>query len=193
MGTENLMNRSPIVFGTILLMLAGGGVANAQEKGQTGLTLGYPASVGVIFHLTDRVALRPEFSVSKSTTSDELSSPIGSTSTGSWALGVGVSGLFYIKKWDNLRAYLSPRFTYTRSQTTLDTNVLAGVRTVANTLNSYGAIGSFGAQYSLSRRFGAFGEVGFGYTRQTSRGISGSTTQTNAVGTRSGAGFIFYF
>src|SRR5258707_12879195 len=130
MGTENLMNRSPIVVGTILLMLAGG-VANAQEKGQTGLTLGYPASVGVIFHLSDHVALRPEFSVSKSTTSDDASSPSGSTSTGTWALGVGVSGLFYIKKRDNLREYLSPRFTYTRSQTALDTNVLGAVRAVA--------------------------------------------------------------
>ena len=35
--------------------------AVGQEKGQVGLTVGYPASVGVVWHAVDRVAVRPEF------------------------------------------------------------------------------------------------------------------------------------
>ena len=40
----------------------GGTSADAQEKGKTGVTLGYPASIGLLWHVTDRIAIRPEFS-----------------------------------------------------------------------------------------------------------------------------------
>ena len=36
--------------------------ANAQEQGQTGIAMGYPSSIGVIWHATDNLAIRPEVS-----------------------------------------------------------------------------------------------------------------------------------
>jgi uncharacterized protein YigE (DUF2233 family) len=58
----------------------------------------------------------------------------------------------------------------------------------------------FGAQYSLSRRFAAFGEVGVSYARQsgTSTTTIGAltnriTSKGNAFGTRTGVGVILYF
>ena len=36
--------------------------ALAQDKGDVGISMGYPVAVGVVFHLTDSVALRPEIS-----------------------------------------------------------------------------------------------------------------------------------
>jgi hypothetical protein len=58
----------------------------------------------------------------------------------------------------------------------------------------------FGAHYLLGRRFAAFGEVGFGYSRQTGSvtGTVGSTevrttSRANSVGTRTGVGVVLYF
>ena len=68
--------------------------AVAQEKGQTGLTMGYPATIGLIWHIGDSAALRPEFSFSR--TANEASSstvPSVGSSTGTGE-GVALSGLF---------------------------------------------------------------------------------------------------
>ena len=162
--------------------------ATAQEP-KTGITMGYPASIGLLWHISDRVALRPEFSF---THTDSSSESLINDESNFWSLGTGVSVLFYSSVTDNLRTYLAPRFSYAR--TTGDTN------TTESTTDVYSIAGMFGAQYSLGRRFAAFGEVGFGYSRQ-----SGSSTSTigavtnqvtnhgNAVATRTGAGVILYF
>ena len=42
----------------ILLFIATS--AQAQQKGQTGLVMAYPTSVGFIWNVTDRVAIRPD-------------------------------------------------------------------------------------------------------------------------------------
>ena len=39
------------------------GTASAQGAGKTGVTMGYPASIGVIWHASDKVAIRPELSL----------------------------------------------------------------------------------------------------------------------------------
>ena len=62
-------------------------------------------------------------------------------------------------------------------------------------LNSWSLTGSVGAQYALGKRFGVFGEVGFGY--QHSHETGGSLIQTDitshTIGTRTGVGVILYF
>ena len=45
-----------------VLFVAQSAPALAQDKGDVGISMGYPVSVGVVFHLTDSVALRPEIS-----------------------------------------------------------------------------------------------------------------------------------
>jgi hypothetical protein len=162
--------------------------ASAQEP-KTGITMGYPASIGLLWHVSDRVALRPEFSFTRT---DSSSESLINDESNFWSLGTGASVLLYAPLTDNLRTYLAPRFSY--AKTTGDTN------TTESTTHVYTIAGMFGAQYSLGRRFAAFGEVGFGYSRQngssttTIGGLANRVTNRgNAVGTRTGAGVIFYF
>jgi len=182
---------------TPLLLMIGGllnaHLARAQETGRAGLTMGYPGAVGMIWHVAERVALRPEFSFASSA-ADTATSGTDATS-----FGVGVSGLFYVRTWDNLRAYVSPRFVYGRGTTTSK-----GTATFEGTNSSYATSFSFGSQYAFSRRFGVFGEVGLGYTD-----LKGSLSSLQPVpslsitiptdvrshswSTRTGVGIVVYF
>jgi hypothetical protein len=172
--------------------------AYAQEKGQTGLTMGYPASLGVVWHLSDRAAIRPEISLSNSSSESQGSTPgVIRSSIDTWAVGVGVSGLFYVRKWDNLNAYVSPRFTYSRGTTTAEIGGLSTGPTESLT-RAFSVSGSFGTQYSLSRKFSVFGEVGVGFSDSegTTRlsPFDGDLKSTgHSWSTRTGIGVLFYF
>jgi hypothetical protein len=130
-------------------------------------------------------------------------------------VGAGISALFYIHRWEGLRTYVSPRFSYQRISSSASTS--GNTSTSDSTTSTYLASGSFGAQYALGRHFGLFGEVGLGYTSTrtalsstltigvASGIVNGVVTQTtrlqtvqssstsNGIATRSGAGVIFYF
>jgi hypothetical protein len=186
-------------------------IASAQDTPTVGLSMGYPAAIGVIWHVTDTVALRPEVNVTKSTnefigSSTTFSSGGGvvttttTTTTDNWQVSAGVSGLVYLSKHDALRTYLSPRWAYTRQSSSPSSSNGAASSTVTGTSGHVNVVsGSFGAQYAISNRFSAFGEVGLAFTRSVSSPAgngsplpAGSVTATNA-GTRSGAGVILYF
>ena len=172
-----------IVLGLSIMTLVGARAARAQEPDQVGLTIGYPASVGVIWHVSDRFALRPEVSLSQSS-GDATTGSVGSVfqvSSDSWQIGVGLSALFYVRQWDALRAYVSPRFSYARTQATSTTTSPVYATSLTDlTSSTYLVAGSFGGQYSLSRRFGLFGEVGLGYTKANSTS-SGGTSFVSAL------------
>ena len=125
--------------------------------------------------------------------------------------------MFYVGKWDALRAYVAPRFLYSRTRSTSEytserfvvpttpfaplTPVLV-TTTTKSTGTSKSGTGLFGASYSLHERFSVFGEVGFGYTTS---GSSSTSTPERALdisvlggashgwSTRTGVGVIFYF
>jgi len=200
----------------VSLVLSVGANALAQDAGQVGVLLGFPSAVGVIWHVTDNVAVRPEISFSTGSTENPvissglslpgLSDDLGETS--STAVTAGVSGLFYFGQWDKLRAYVSPRYTYARltaesgSGSTFNFDTRNSVQTVT---------GSFGAHYQLHRRFAVFGESGFGYSRSSTTSTSrlllpvitgpnlpsavsqSSETNSHNWATRTSAGVIFYF
>ena len=177
---------------SIVVMFGCGTPAFAQEKGKVGLTMGYPSSVGIVYHVTDKLAIRPELTIAQSSTETNLPAIGGfpvNVSSDTWAIGTGVSALFYVRQWDDLHLYVSPRWTYSHGSSS--TSTLA----IDSTLNSWSLNGSVGAQYALGKRFGVFGEVGFGY--QHSRQTGGSAFQTeltgHVVGTRTGVGVILYF
>ncbi len=207
-------------------VLCGPSSASAQDPGAIGLTMGYPSAVGVIWHVAERFAIRPEVSFATSTTdTPSLVGTIGggtsvSTSgstTSSSAIGIGISGLFYLGKWDALRAYVAPRVQYSRTRTTseytserfvgppsLSTPLTPVVvtTTTKSTGTSKSGTGLFGASYSLHERFSVFGEVGFGYTTSGSSStsspaqafdISTSGGGSHGWSTRTGVGVIFYF
>ena len=173
----------------VLLALIGIGVpemASAQDVGQTGITMGYPESIGLLWHVTDKVAVRPEFSFNHSTTDTNV--PFINDSISSTAVGVGASVLFYLKQYDSLRTYVAPQWTYDHA------GPGSGTTSHANSIS-----GLFGAQYALGKRFSVFGETGLAFSRSTAKGdVAIATTDVltvkgNSFGTRTGAGVILYF
>ena len=174
----------------LLTGLAAVSTAGAQDQGKIGLTMGYPASVGIVWPVSESVAIRPELSFSGSS-SDSSGSAFESEADG-WAIGTGVSALFYLRKYDNLRTYFVPRFTYSRATNTVTSSSFTNTESTTTTTNT-GLAGSFGAQYSLGDKFGVFGEVGFGFNHST--GKSTTTTgraSSNTWGTRTAVGVIFF-
>ena len=164
--------------------------ASAQDQGKLGITMGYPASVGVVWPVTETVAIRPELSFAGSS-SDSSGSAFESEADG-WAVGTGVSALFYLRKYDNLRTYFTPRFTYSRTTSTVTSSSFTNTESTS-TSTSTGLAGSFGAQYSLGDKFAVFGEVGLGFNHST--GKSSTTTSKasgNSWGSRTGVGVIFF-
>jgi hypothetical protein len=178
------------------LLLVGTTPARAQDERQVGLTMGYPASVGLLWHVADNIAIRPELSLSRSSV-EASSLDFGVDGTDGWMLGTGVSVLAYLQSGNSLRTYVSPRFTYSRSESTSSGENVTDRETIGT---NYSVSGFFGAQYALGDRFSVFGEVGFGYNWQNfeARGLFGSqeiTTETESHGwsTRTGVGVVLYF
>jgi opacity protein-like surface antigen len=180
-----------------------GGVSHAQEPRRVGLTFGYPAAVGVIWHLSERIALRPEFSFS-ATELNNVPSTATSLETSGSGYGTGVSALVYLSQWDDVRTYVSPRITYGRAKTSTSSAPFGGSRfETEQTTTSTGITGSFGVQYTPNDRFGIFGEFGVGYTKQSGEQVSapsggGSTasrseSRGHSAGTRAGVGVVLYF
>src|SRR5215471_15907591 len=165
--------RYALVLSALLLAAP---AARAQESGQVGLEFGTNA-VGVLYHLNDSIAVRPEvtFAIGGSATSD----------INSW--GVGGSALFYLNHVEKLSTYFVPRFMYQRNSASG-----GGIDLVTNT---YDVSGSFGAQYALHRRFSVFGEVGLLIRDTTSNGSVFTTASTSVTSARplTGIGAILYF
>jgi hypothetical protein len=212
-----MVGRAP--FRSLIVALSVGLVlpahAWAQQASRVGLSIGYPASIGVLWHVSDGFAIRPEFSIaggsSESATQPGSSSGLvtsGSNTTGDSHLhGAGVSALIFLGRWENLRAYITPRVSYSDIASTTE-SAITGVPGASSTVRSsidghaISAGGAFGALYRLGNRFGVFGELGLTWTEQETETTttSGSTsaasrstgTSTN-WGTRSGVGVVFYF
>jgi opacity protein-like surface antigen len=178
------------VAGFLLVALASLGVPAAvsgQDVGQKGITMGYPESIGLLWHVTEKVAVRPEFSFAHSSTDTNL--PFIDNNISSTTVSVGVSALYYLSNADGLRPYVAPRWMYGHTG--------PGGGTTSH-INSLG--GAFGAQYALGKRFSVFGETGLTYSHATAKtdvaplGIVDSlTTHSNTIGLHTGAGVIFYF
>jgi hypothetical protein len=195
---------------TMIMMLVLAHTASAQETPRVGISMGYPAGIGIIWHITDGVALRPEISVQKQSgqsTTMRASVIIGLPSDGTtittsestmdfWQASVGVSALFYLSKHDALRTYVSPRWAYTRDSSNLPSSLSDSINFGTSGSGNLVA-GSFGAQYALGRKFSAFGEVGVEFSRTVStpndRQFGSSRDVFQTFGTRSAAGVILYF
>ena len=174
-------SRQPLWILAFLLLVAVR--ANAQEKGQKGLVIAYPTSVGFIWNVTDRIAVRPDVTFTKSAS---VTPP--TPSVDSYSFETGFSALFFVKKWQDVSAYVTPRFAYSRSKTT--NSGLAGGSAV---IWSYPASASFGVQYSVNQRFSVFGEAGLEYSRLHNSSPFVLFRTTNNWKSKSGVGVNFYF
>ena len=144
--------------------------AAAQEPGQLGFVIQTPAAAGVIWNLSKGVALRPDVTFMRS------SSSAGGDAT-SWT--GGVSAPLYISDDENLRTYISPRFSYNR--TTFD--ALGTTNTQTGT--SFSA--SYGVQWAALKRLHFFGELGPQYSKASS-----ATADNDTWGLRSSLGLVLY-
>ena len=175
---------------TIAVMMCG--TARAQEPGKIGITMGYPASVGVIWDATKAIAIRPVI-----TYAGASSDGGGLTSQSSnWTVGVNLSALLYVKKYDNVRTYVSPSYRYSHARTSItpSTTIQGGVSSLDTSLNSNGGSGTFGAEYAPGSRVRIYGEVGFVFAHMTTSSSSAGALNIsgNSWGTTAGVGFVFY-
>jgi Outer membrane protein beta-barrel domain len=176
--------------------------ATAQDRGDAGISMGYPATIGLVFHVSERFALRPEVNFNRSTS--ERDSTFVDYDSKSSAFEIGISGLCYVGRWDKVRAYVSPRYAYRRAESSVSASALdlpdldlpglgiPDTQTTTFTGHTFG--GSFGAQISLHERFSVFGEAGISFsTQQVASGFSPSDSDSKAVGSRTAVGVVFYF
>lgn len=159
----------------------------AQDKGDVGLTVSTPQAIGVTWHASERLAIRPDVSFAFTETDGEDSSP----DVSSKSVTFGVAALFYTHRWDDLRVYVSPRFTYSHASSDL-----SGSSNVFDSSSSaWGLSGSIGGQYALGSRFGVFAEAGLIYSSQRAEtsiaGVADRTAWT--FGSRAALGGILYF
>ncbi|HKB14139.1 MAG TPA: hypothetical protein VKD69_25920 [Vicinamibacterales bacterium] len=200
------MRRMLIVLIAVLLLPR---CAAAQDTPRFGVAMGYPAEVGVLWTVSDRLAVRPELNWTRTTTETTTIQTIFSvnggvttnsvtTKTTTMTTGTGVSALIYVARREALRTYLVPRFSYARGSSDTDPGLSlpVGVTPTSTTTSSYGASGAIGAQYAVATHFGIFGELGIAYTRNT-LSFSPSSLPRDAknttTGIRSGVGVILFF
>lgn len=163
--------------------------ATAQDK-KVGVTMGYPAAIGLLWPVTDKVAVRPEFNFAAG--SGESSGTF-EVESDNWAIGTGVSVLFYLKKYDRLQTYFTPRFSYTHTSSSSDFDGPVTNPETSSSSNSYGFAGLFGAEQSIGDKFAVFGEVGLGFSRSTAKSsVTTSTPTSRTWGTRAGVGIVFF-
>jgi hypothetical protein len=163
--------------------------AAAQEKGDLGLTISAPSAIGVIWHVSERVAIRPEVSFSFSETDGEGAN-VSDLST--HIVTLGGSALFYLGRWDSLRTYFAPRLSYSWSGSSTGDSGFD----ISSNQDAWGLAGSIGAQYGLGTRFAVFAEAGLMYS---STRIESTTSIVNldrtawAFGSRTAIGGTLYF
>jgi len=192
-----------MALGVVLATAMAAAPAAAQERGDVGVTMGYPAAIGVVWHVTDGLALRPD--VSLTWTSSESTNtltvfpgvaPITSTSSvESQSTSVGMSALVTLHRADRFRLYVVPRAAWVRSTVELDGG-LAGEATVDTTTDGWLASGGVGAQVAVHDRVAIFGEASVQYSWQratSSLTTSRSEDTTRAAGLRSAVGVAIYF
>lgn len=159
--------------------------AAAQERGQVGVTMGFPASVGFIWHATDRVALRPEIDFAFGSSENEINDVV-TVDSDNRGYSIGASVLWYLTPAaENVHPYVSPRLMFFKS--TSERDDLPDADSDGLDLSA-----SFGVQYAPVPRFSVFGEVGVAFTNAESS-FGDSEGSSTAFGTRTAVGVIYYF
>lgn len=170
-----------------LALLAAAPSAYAQDAPKLGFSMGYPAAIGVHIPVADVVTIRPEVSFSATSVTD------ATIDTSSWNLGLSVSVLVALYRDDRLRTYIAPRLEYGRASTDSSSSTVVLPTTLDSDRNTWGGSGLFGAQYSLSSRFGVFGELGFGFsTTRLPAPVGTPRPSAQSWGTRTAVGIVFF-
>ena len=178
-----------LIPGVLLGAMVAGTPAVAQTRGPVGLAFGVPGSIGVVWHVNERLALRPEISLAGSSADSTAGkgdrAAVSSTKTSE--LGTGTSVLVYLQSRQSLRTYVSPRLVYVRSRISSSSG--------QSETSTKVVVGSFGAPYVLGERVSIFGELGLGVSRltTTSTFTVPVASRGTLVRTRTAMGRVLYF
>jgi hypothetical protein len=133
--------------------------ASAQDAPKAGLVITSSSSVGILWHASERVALRPEIGYTQArVTNSEIDAESNQRN-----VAAGFSLLFYTGPREDVRFYWSPRYVYSRSSS----NSSSFVGDSESVLTTHTVSLSVGAQYDAHERFGVFGELGGFLNRST--------------------------
>jgi hypothetical protein len=163
---------------TVVLATPGLAKPAAAQRGGWGLLFQQPVAIGVLLNAGDKLGVRAEgnFSTSKNET--------GGTTFSFHSWTAGLSTLHYAGAPADLRTYVSPRFTYSR------TTGESGSSTLTTDGFTLGL--SFGAQAKLGTRISAYAETGLAYS-SSKNGTAPTDQKTTGFGTRSAVGLILFF
>ncbi|MBS0618760.1 MAG: outer membrane beta-barrel protein [Spirochaetes bacterium] len=140
---------------------------------------GSTSSVGVWWHVTDMIALRPSIAYSSTTTTVQNTVTNTNLSTTTNTFGVGLSVPIYLAKMNLLDLYVAPGVSYGSN---------------GSNFTNLGISASLGLQVAVNDQLHFFGEMGLGYNSNTDKSTANQTTTTSSFGTARGAvGVIFYF
>jgi hypothetical protein len=187
-----------VVLGVMLLCIE---VVNGQDKpGKLAVVLGGSnfggagtGSVGGLWQITSRIAIRPEFTINHVDSRSPGRNQPHMTTT---STGYGISGPITIHNNDSLRLYISPRFAYSRSDSTTTLITNAGVENSTSSVTSgpYSGRVSFGGQYALNRHFSVFGETGVENLRMPiAQTLFSSSTKQSTWQVVTAFGLLLYF
>lgn len=200
------------------LVLAAASAASAQDERRVGLVMGFPTTVGVLWQVSDRFALRVDGSYNGTSADiegvdDSLTttpSPVPAfeisirQEISTQSASIGASFLFDLHRQDQFRIYLAPRvglgILQTESTTTIDISLVPTFPGVPprdsetkRSETSYSPVfdALLGASSRIGDRFGVFGEAGFSYTQTTTEELLQATRRS--FGIRAGVGAILFF
>lgn len=159
-------------------------------------------SIGVTYHVTEAIALRPAITFERTSEEQTLAVEVPFPGIPSFSadvdiestlLGIGVGGFYYLDVRDDVSPYLGMEVGYLRQEQDRPAVNLSGgvpggltpqVATVETTEDLLQVAGLLGAQYRPVDRFALFGEVGIGAT--FSEGTSDGDTDGETSGSRIG-------
>ena len=193
------MNRLRVSLSVAVLLAMATTVA-AQDAGRIGFVANTAESLGVVWGLSERVAVRAGVDFNHVSSETELPEAFPSFApdldNSFSSVGVTVSALVSLGQWDDLKAYVAPGYGHSWRTTAAEFEQ-----------SNHRFDGMFGLQYALGSRFRVFGEAGirFSHSRieQQLFGVLGGpaidlgeleyAVTTNGFGSASRVGVIFYF
>src|SRR5688572_13228521 len=108
--------RNAVAVSCVGVLLLFAAPASAQDKGQIGLAMRFPANIGVLWHVIERIAIRPGISIGRTSIETTSTTTLGvppetftsSNSFSSTTVGIELDVMISVKKWDEVRAYVAP-------------------------------------------------------------------------------------
>lgn len=173
----------------------------AQDNGGVGLVMGYPGAVGVVWHVTERLALRPDVTLSRSTSESTTTAsglfPTSSTTTStSWSTTAGLGALITVTRLERVRIYVAPRVAWMRNTSDNRAGVSGDLAAFDVTTTGLVSSASAGTEYRPHDHFAVFGELGLQYSELTTTSAftgSRNRTENTSAGVRSAVGVTVYF